>query len=205
MAFWGAPTPEPDHAARACEAAIRCQRILGEMRVSAETPWLANLHARIGLASGEVLLGNVGTPERFNYTVMGDTVNLASRLESLNKVYGTSILVSEATYLAAKARVVARPIDIVQVKGKHLGVAVYEPLCLADDRDDQARQIASLCEQAFIAYRRRDFRTALDCFERVRSIRPDDLASEVLRKRCEAYLASPPPPDWTGDYVATEK
>jgi len=205
MAFWGAPTPEPDHAARACEAAIRCQRILGELRVSAQTPGLANLHARIGLASGEVLLGNVGTPERFNYTVMGDTVNLASRLESLNKVYGTSILVSEATYLAAKARVVARPIDIVQVKGKHLGVAVYEPLCLADDRDDQARQIASLSEQAFIAYRRRDFRTALDCFERVQSIRPDDNASEVLRKRCEAYLASPPPEDWTGDYVATEK
>jgi len=205
MAFWGAPQPAPDHAARACAAAIRIQRALASMRASAGSSWLAGLHARVGLASGEVLVGNVGTPSRFNYTVMGDPVNLASRLESLNKMYGTPILVSESTFTAARARIVARPVDLVQVKGKHLGVTVYEPLCLAEDDNPEARQIASLSEEAFNAYRARQFQSAGDCFARVRAIRPDDRASSVLEARCRAYLATPPPGDWTGVHIATEK
>ena len=205
MAFWGAPKPEPDHAARACEAAVRMQRTLASLRASAETPWLAGLNARIGLASGDVLVGNVGTPARFNYTVMGDTVNLASRLESLNKLYGTAILVGESTFVAARARIVARPVDLVQVKGKNLGVTVYEPLCLEADDDPQSRQIAALSEDAFAAYRARQFQQAAGSFARVRSIRPDDRASSVLEARCRAYLSSPPPEPWTGVHVATEK
>jgi len=205
MAFWGAPRPAPDHAARASEAAIRIQRALASARASAGTSWLAGLYARVGVASGDVLVGNVGTPSRFNYTVMGDTVNLASRLEGLNKVYGTPILVSEATFTAARARIVARPVDLVQVKGKQLGVTVYEPLCLSEDDDPQARQVASLSEEAFTAYRARHFQSAADCFARVLSIRPNDRAASVLEARCRAYLASPPPPGWTGVHVATEK
>src|SRR5262245_58235357 len=144
MAFWGAPSPTADHAAKACEAAIRCQQQLKALRTSAPTPWLAQVHARIGVASGEVLVGNVGTPERFNYTVMGDTVNLASRLESLNKQYGTEILVSESTYRAAKEVVLGRPVDIVQVKGKHQGVRIYELLCPASDADERTRELVAL-------------------------------------------------------------
>ena len=205
MAFWGAPRPTPDHAARSCEAAVHMQRTLASLRASAETPWLAGLSARIGLASGDVLVGNVGTPARFNYTVMGDTVNLASRLESLNKLYGTAILVSESTFVAARTRIVARPVDLVQVKGKHLGVTVYEPLCLEADDDPQSRQIAVLSEDAFAAYRARQFQQAAEYFARVRSIRPDDRPSSVLEARCRAYLSFPPPENWTGVHVATEK
>jgi adenylate cyclase len=205
MAFWGAPLPADDHAARACEAAIRCQRTLAALRASADSAWLAGLHARIGIASGEVLVGNVGTPDRFNYTVMGDTVNLASRLESLNKAYGTAILVSEATYREARTRIVARPVDLVQVKGKHLGVAVYEPLGLATDDDAQAREIATCSEEAFAAYRERQFERAAEHFARVLSIRPDDRAAAVLERRCRDYLAAPPPEEWTGVHVMTEK
>jgi adenylate cyclase len=205
MAFWGAPSPKPDHAARACEAAIRIQRALASMRASARSPSLAGLHARVGVASGAVLVGNVGTPDRFNYTVMGDTVNLASRLEGLNKLYGTPILVSDATFTAARDRVVARPVDLVAVKGKHLGVMVYEPLCLATEDDPEARRVAALSEQAFAAYRARRFAEAADGFGRVQSIRPDDRAAAVLEARCRAYVSSPPTENWTGVYVATEK
>jgi adenylate cyclase len=205
MAFWGAPLPDADHSARACEAAVRCQQRLAELRASAETPWLANLHARIGIASGDVLVGNVGTPERFNYTVMGDTVNLASRLESLNKLYGTSILVSEATYLAAETRVVGRPVDIVQVKGKHGGLRVYELLCLASDDNPRANELAAIFENALAAYLARDFRGALERLENVRKIDAGDRPAEVLRQRCQRYIASPPPENWNGVYVATEK
>jgi adenylate cyclase len=205
MAFWGAPTPAPDHAARGCEAAIRIQRALASVRASAGSSWLAGLHARVGVASGDVLVGNVGTPDRFNYTVMGDTANLASRLESLNKLYGTPILVSEATYAAARERIVARPVDLVQVKGKHLGVTVYEPLCLATDEDPEARRIADLSEQAFAAYRARRFQEAAETFARLRSIRADDRAASVLEARCRAYVSSPPPENWSGVHVATEK
>ena len=205
MAFWGAPVPAADHAARACEAAIHLQRRLTALRASADAPWLAGLHARVGVASGTVLVGNVGTPERFNYTVMGDTVNLASRLETLNKLYGTAILVSEFTFAAARDRVVARPVDLVQVKGKQHGVTVYEPLCLVTEEDAAARETAALCERAFAAYLVRDFQSAADLFARVRTLRPDDRATAVLEARCRAYLSSPPPADWAGVYVATEK
>ena len=205
MAFWGAPSPEAHHAAKACEAAIRCQRRLAELRAAAETPWLANLYARIGIASGEVLVGNVGTPERFNYTVMGDTVNLASRLEGLNKLYGTSILVTEATYLAARTRVIGRPVDIVQVKGKHTGVRVYELLCLASDDSPQAQQMARTFEQALAAYLARDFRGALDLIEQGPGFRAEDRPTAVLRERCHQYMISPPPEGWNGVYIATEK
>lgn len=205
MAFWGAPTAHADHAARACEAAIRCQQALARLRSSSDAPSLARLRARIGIASGEVLVGNVGTPTRFNYTVMGDTVNLASRLEGLNKAYGTSVLVAEPTYRAAQSRVVARPVDWVQVKGKQVGVQVFELLCLAEEDDGGALELAALSEQAFAAYRARDFRGALAHFARVRLLRPDDRVAALFEDRCRAYLVAPPPEDWDGISVAAEK
>ena len=205
MAFWGAPAPTADHAAKACEAAIRCQQRLAALRTSAETPWLARVHARVGIASGDVLVGNVGTPERFNYTVMGDTVNLASRLESLNKQYGTSILVSESTYRAAQAVVLGRPVDIVQVKGKQQGVRIYELLCLASDADDRTRECAALFEDAFTAYVSRDFQSALARFEMAARLDSDDRPAQLLGERCRRYVDSPPPTNWDGVYVSTQK
>lgn len=205
MAFWGAPTAYADHAARACEAALRCQQALARLRASSETPALAGLHARIGIASGDVLVGNVGTPARFSYTVMGDTVNLASRLESLNKAYGTSVLVAEPTYRAAQPRVVGRPVDLVQVKGKHVGVQIFELLSFAGDDDAGARELAATSEQALTAYLARDFQGALAHFARVRLLRPGDRVAALFEDRCRTYLASPPPADWNGIFVAAEK
>jgi adenylate cyclase len=205
MAFWGAPVASPDHAARACEAAIRCQRRLAELRSAAGGSGPAAIHSRIGIATGEALVGNIGSRARFNYTVMGDTVNLASRLEGLGKVYGTAMLVSEATYRAAAGRVIGRPVDVVRVKGKRRGVRVYELLGLATDDDAEARQLAALAEAGLEAYLGRRFEAAAACFEQALGLRPRDRAAALLLERSRLFLGAPPPAEWDGVHVMTEK
>ena len=209
MAFWGAPAPTADHAARACETALRSQRRLvelrAELRAASDTPALANIRARIGIATGDVLVGNVGSHDRFNYTVMGDTVNVASRLESLNKLYGTQILISNATYQAARESIVARPVGVVQVKGKSQCVEVWEPLCLASEKNDAARELARLFAEGLAAYIGRDFRGAIEQYKAALRLLPEDETAAVLLERCREFLSAPPPAEWTGVYVATEK
>jgi adenylate cyclase len=205
MAFWGAPALTADHAARACETALRSQRRLAELRAAPNVPGLANIRARIGIATGDVLVGNVGSHDRFNYTVMGDTVNLASRLEGLNKLYGTQILIGDATYRAARERIVARPVGVVQVKGKRHCVEVWEPVCLACEDDAIARELASLFGQGLEAYIARDFRGAAEQYKAALRLRPEDQPAAVLLERCREFLSAPPPEEWDGVYVATEK
>jgi adenylate cyclase len=195
MAFWGAPEELGDHAALACEAAVKMQRALSGTR----------LHTRIGLATGEVLVGNIGSHERMNYTVMGDAANLAARLEGLNKQYGTSIMIAETTYRAALDRIVARPVDVVAVKGKHQAVRVYEVLGLVSDGDGDAVAIARHAEAGLDAYLARDFTAAIARFEQVLALRPGDEPSRRMIDRCRGYAAAPPPADWTGVHHATEK
>lgn len=209
MAFWGAPAPTADHAARACETALRSDRRLAELRAepvaASDTPGLANIRARIGIATGQVLVGNVGSHDRFNYTVMGDTVNLASRLEGLNKLYGTQILISDTTCQAAGKSIVARPVGVVQVKGKSQCVEVWEPLCLASEVNDAARELARLFVQGLAAYIARDFRGAAEQYQAALRLFPEDKPSALLLDRCREFLNAPPPAQWTGVYVATEK
>jgi adenylate cyclase len=200
MAFWGAPEMFPDHAARACVAALRCQRHVDELAARG-----IHLATRIGIATGEVLVGNVGSPERLNYTAMGDTANLASRLEGLGKQYGVCLLVSEATYERARDAVVARPIDIVAVKGKLRGVRVYELLALTSDDHAEARAIAADATAALDAYAARNFAAAIDAWKRVLARRQDDRASQILIERCTAFIANPPPDRWSAITIVTEK
>ena len=200
MAFWGAPQPIADHAARACAAALRCQKRLGEYAARG-TP----LHTRIGIATGDVLVGNIGSSERMNYTVMGDTANLASRLEGLNKQFGTSLMISEATFDAARAQIVARPLDVVAVKGKSRGVRVYELLAMTSDQDVAAATLAADATSALDAYLARDFAGAIAACDRILGHTPDDKPALLLRGRAVAFSAAPPPVDWSGVFVATEK
>jgi adenylate cyclase len=205
MAFWGAPIPTADHAARACETALRSQRKLAELRSAPDLPELANIRARIGIATGEVLVGNVGSHDRFNYTVMGDTVNLASRLEGLNKLYGTQILISDRTYQAARESIVARPVGVVQVKGKRQCVEVWEPLCLASEDDAVARELARRFGLGLEAYIARDFLGAAEQYQASLTLCPGDRPAAVLLERSRELLSAPPPAEWNGVYVATEK
>jgi adenylate cyclase len=208
MAFWGAPEALPggpdEHAALACEAAVLYQRRIRELREEGEA-WAQSVSVRIGLATGPVLVGNIGSHERMNYTVMGDTVNLAARLEGLCKAYGVGILVAEATYTLARERVVGRPVDVVAVKGKAQGTKVYEMLALRADADEVTRRVEELSEQAFAAYVGRDFSVCAARLAEVLALRPGDKAAEVLLGRAEGYQKNPPPPEWSGVYVATEK
>jgi len=200
MAFWGAPLPLADHAARACAAALRCHRRVRELAVRG-----VSLTTRIGVATGAVLVGNIGSTERLNYTVMGDTANLASRLEGLNKQYGTELMIAESTFEQARGAIVARPLDVVAVKGKLRGVRVYELLALASDRDADAEALAADATSALDAYLARRFDEAIAAWDRVLARRPGDHAATVLRARAAALVASPPGPEWTGVTVATEK
>jgi adenylate cyclase len=203
MAFWNAPGEDPDHAVRACEAALACQRKLDDMKKN--DPALRGVTARIGIATGDALVGNIGSSGRMNYTVMGDTVNLAARLEGLGKTYGTAILVSRACRDAAKDKIVMRHIDVVAVKGKRHGVSVYEPLALVSDGDEAADSIAKLSERAMDAYLGRRFDDAARLFEEILAARPNDLAATALRDRCAGYTREPPGDDWTGTHVMHEK
>jgi adenylate cyclase len=205
MAFWGAPAPTADHAARACEAALRSQRRLAELRAAPDVPGLAKIYARIGIATGDALVGNVGSHERFNYTVMGDTVNLASRLEGLNKLYGTEILISDPTGEALHEGIIARPVGVAQVKGKRQCVEVWEPLCLASEDNPVARELTRLFVEGLAAYLERDFQAAAAQYEAALRLRPEDKPAAVLLERCLELLIAPPPEAWNGVYIATEK
>ena len=198
LAFWGAPEEDPAHARRAAVAALDCAAAAGA----------AKLRTRIGLATGPVLVGNIGTPERMNYTVMGDTVNLASRLEGLNKAYGTRILVSEATAAALGSEVIARAVDVVAVKGKSKGVKVYELLARATGvpaEDADRRWLAEISELTLADYVARDFAKASAGWARILESRPGDLPAARMKERADAYEAEPPPADWTGVTIAKEK
>ncbi|MEI6072037.1 MAG: adenylate/guanylate cyclase domain-containing protein [Verrucomicrobiae bacterium] len=126
MSFWGAPNPAPDHAAAACRTALQCRRFLESLEMESARKGEPVFRTRIGINSGEMIVGNMGYDERMNYTVIGDNVNLASRLEGLNKIYGTQILISEQTHSLVEGKFETRRIDDVTVKGRSQSVAVYE-------------------------------------------------------------------------------
>jgi adenylate cyclase len=204
MVLWNAPAPVAEHARAACEAALACARATAAL---AESPWwraerLPAWRTRFGLHTARVLVGHFGAPERLSYTAMGDGVNLAARLEGLNKVYGTTILASEDLRAAAGDRFAFRLVDRVAVKGKSRGVAVYELLGLAADGDVAARAARlGPYEAAVRAAWDRQFARALELLPAC----GDDGPAAVLAARCRAWLAAPPPADWDGTWVATSK
>jgi adenylate cyclase len=200
MAVWNAPTPVADHARRACEAALAMQAAGEALFRSAEWEGRPPLVTRIGLHTDEVLVGHFGAPDRLSYTCLGDGVNLAARLEGLNKQYGTTLLVSDAVRRAAGPGLAFRFLDVVAVSGKAKAVRVHEligPEDAADPRQQQARRY----EDALALYLRRDFVAARAAFE---ALAPDP-PSAVLAERCRRLAGSPPGEGWDGVYVATSK
>ncbi len=203
MAVWGAPLSQPDHAARACRAACgmvtRLRQLDDEWK---ERGWPV-LEIGIGINTGPMVVGNMGSERRLSYTVIGDNVNLGSRLEGLNKLYGSTVIASQATVQAA-GEVVAREIDLVRVKGKRLPVRIYEILGLADERARWAALIAQF-EEGMRAYRQRRWDDAIAAFGAVLRERPDDGPARLYLGRCQGMLQMPPDPDWDGVTVMEVK
>jgi adenylate cyclase len=199
MAFWGAPVPDDSHAFHACNAALICQARLKVLNRKWAAAGKRPLATRIGISTGETVVGNVGSSERINYTVMGDNVNLASRLEGVNKVYGTQIIVSRPTYEAVADKFWFRPLDIVAVKGRSEGTVIYELLMRRGE--EGAEQTAALCvdfAKGFEAYLARNWEAAIQIFQNLSKKFPDDLPTDFSLSRCRHYQANPPEADWQG-------
>ena len=200
MAFWNAPLPVERHAERACEAVLACQEATRTLYASAAWRGLPPLATRFGLHTAEVMVGHFGARSRFNYTALGDGVNLAARLEPLCKQYGVSVLVSEVIAQAARERFAFRRVDRVAVKGKAQAIDVYELLGRRGDPIAAAAAIGRY-ESAFDAYLARDFSTAAALLANAE----DDPPSRVLYERCLELSQTPPPADWGGVHVAKSK
>jgi adenylate cyclase len=193
MAFWGAPAANPDHAVDACRAALACQRALRQSGLADDHGRLVKV--RIGINSGDMLVGNIGSEFRLNYTVIGDAVNVASRLEGANKEYGTDIIIGEETRRLAGDRIQVRELDRLVVYGRAGGLAIYELLGLAENGAEPPRWVA-LYRSALAAYRAQDFARAMSLFQQVLTAKGADHPAEIMLERSRGFLQSPPGKDW---------
>jgi adenylate cyclase len=206
MAFWGAPAPSDRHAVDACAAALECQRLLALQRAEAERCGRTPLRMRVAINTGRMLVGNIGSSERLSYTVIGDPVNVASRLEALGKFYGVDIIIGEETRTAAGDAIIVRRLDRVAVYGRIGGLAIYELLGMAGDPGAEVPQWVETYEAGLAAYEDRSWPESVRLFEAVAARRGGlDRASEILVGRCRAYLTDPPPDDWTPISVCDSK
>jgi adenylate cyclase len=203
MAFFNAPEELPEHPRQACLAALEAQSLLAQLAADT-TPGEPVFHARIGLGTGEVLVGNIGTPERFAYTLLGDEVNLASRLEGLNKLYGTAIIASAAVMDEAGGGFEWRRLDRVAVKGRTQGTLVCELLGQKGSVPADILAARDAYERALDAYFAADFVRAGDLFDEAARLRPGDLGAPMMRERAHE-LADDPPLTWSGVHVMEEK
>lgn len=196
MAFWGAPVEMADHAYRACLAAVVAQERLGHLARQWASQGKTRFATRIGIHTDEVVVGNMGYEERLNYTVIGNGVNLSSRLEGLNKFYGTSTLVSHTTEAIVREHFEFRRVDRVAVKGKTEAGEVFELLTLKGEISPNVRKLMDVYEKGLAIYFERDWKFALQHFNTVLKYLPGDGPSRVLAARCRRFMAESPPSTW---------
>jgi adenylate cyclase len=202
VAVFGAPLDDLDHAANGVRAALRCAARLGELDRVAATFQGRTVRQRIGLNSGEALVGNIGSRRRFNYTAMGDTVNLASRLEGANKFFATTIIASETTMALTGAAFVWRELDTIRVKGRATAVRIYEPLAAADAVTPEQQSCRKVYAEGLARFRARDFTGAAEHFARVADADPP---SALFLARVRELARRPPGPDWEPVNALEEK
>ncbi|NVO58311.1 adenylate/guanylate cyclase domain-containing protein [Rhodobacteraceae bacterium B1Z28] len=202
MAFWGAPRRDVNHAENACRAALDLVAAVAEADIKDDTG--TPLGIRIGLNSGEALVGNIGSEQRLNYTAIGDVVNVASRLEGTNKAYGTSILIGPETRRAAGDTIIVRELDTLAVFGRTGGLVIYELIAMADTLEGPQAWVLAY-EEGLRHYRNRRFDKAIAAFETADEARGGDPASAIMTKRASTFQTKPPPSDWMGVAIADTK
>jgi adenylate cyclase len=211
MAFWGAPFEEPGHAGRACDTALKMMDRVREMQKKWEAEGKPHLDIGIGLNTGVASVGNMGSALRYGYTALGDAVNLSSRLEGLNKDYGTHILVNETTYAATRDDgFVFRELDLIRVKGKLQPVTLYELIGRSGENSvygtpDEVRARLDSFQQSRELYRNRRWEEAQKSFQAILDKWPDEGPARTYWKRCQDYLFDEPPIGWDGVFTMTHK
>lgn len=198
MAFWGAPLEMKDHPLRACEAALKARRSIAELNAKWTAQGKSVFHTRMGVHTGEVIVGNMGSEQRLNYTVIGDSVNLASRLEGLNKNYKTNIIISQETYELCKEGVEARILDFVVVKGRTEATMIYELAAMKGDISATDKEFLRRFTAAVEAYRARKWDDAIRQFKALAERKPEDAPARMFIARCEKFKQTPPPEGWDG-------
>lgn len=207
MAFWGAPIDQQEQEILACKSVLSMIDHLNKLRVEWLAKGLPDVFARYGINTGQAVAGNMGSETRFNYTVMGDTVNLAARLEPANKVYNTTAMISEFTYAAVKDELICRQLDKLVVKGKSKPVTVYE---LVADRKELATNqtlgtVIDTYNEALALYFEREWIQSALKFEKVLDVWPDDGPAKLYVSRAQHYMHNPPDKNWNGVFTMTTK
>lgn len=206
MAFWGAPVPNEQHAVFACRTALLMQKRLTKMREVWKARGLPQIAMRVGIHTGDMVAGNVGGVERFDYTVIGDNVNIGSRLEGANKQYGTHIMISENTYEFVKDEFFLRELDCIIVKGRTKPVTVYELIAFNDEKlPTNVLDGIEHFSRGLNSYKRRQFTEASEHFMHAFKANKADGPSLVYYERCKFYIDNPPPEDWDGVFKMKAK
>lgn len=229
VSFYGAPLEFEDNAVRACRATLLCHKRLLALQGKWADEGKPAIEARFGINTGNMLVGNMGSSQRFDYTIMGDEVNLASRLEGINKQYGTNIIASEASVLAASQRFERqdgdkdyrgrdhhryadreigfewRELDVIRVVGRKTPVKIFELLEFKGDLSKEKSEWLLSYNEAYGLYAARKFGLARDAFKETAKLEPKDNASLKMADRCEGFVKNPPAEDWDGVYTHTTK
>jgi class 3 adenylate cyclase len=206
IAFFGAPLEQQDHALRACVSAINIKKAEAELNKKLLEEHFAPgpLLTRVGINSGDMVAGNMGTDKKMNYTIMGDAVNLAARLEGVNKQYGTWILASGDTIQQTQGRLLTRRLDQVRVVGKSEPVQLHNVLDLVINATAEQRKLVDLFHEALDYFKQRDWKKAKEGFTDVLDIEKVGPAPLYI-KRCEQYMEKAPEDSWDGIFNLTEK
>lgn len=197
MAFWGAPLDQPYHAEMACSSSLEMMDKLRKLQRKWKNEGLPSFDIGIGLNSGDAIVGNMGSSTRFDYTAMGDNVNLASRMEGLNKLYRTNIIITENTHKIIKDKFEVRKLDAVKVKGKKKPILIYELLSRKDKLSEKQHEFVRLYEDGLELYFKKKWKPAIKSFQGALKL-IDDNASQVFIKRCQEFLKNLPPNHWDG-------
>jgi adenylate cyclase len=205
IAFFGAPIPYEDHARRTCLVALEMQDRLAELREDWRKEGKHELFMRIGINTGNMVVGNMGSKSRMDYTMMGDSVNLAARLEGVNKQYRTYTMISEYTYEQAKDDVEVRELDLIRVVGKKEPVRIYELLAKKGELNEQFKELLPVFNEGLDHYRNRRWEESIQCMEKVLALDEEDGPALTYFERCITFQAQPPADDWDGVFAMTSK